>query len=422
MVLSSVSFPSATGDTDNEVESESFQYFFSEQTSEIRLHTKQKSTPLKVLIVFDSYFLSVTILQVDGMLNIRDLILLFLLGIGFQGSFVIASQFVFSLPVSFLHTIVMAGGHAFLTIFWLLRCIVDSAYRNRLVTRSHSLFLSKLPCGVVASLTMFAVLGDFILKVLQSIDAEVVSIILPVHFVLCCLFNFRSMETLPLCIITVGFLIVLLAIRIDETAIPDFMSIVVLLFVVVCFAVGNWIHCKFMSSFNSGLVTLVEILTSLLASLVVLLSKMSKESVIAAFSETTLSENMPLVVLSVVVVPFIVFAGRLLLQSSGLRTFVCISLVPLACSWSLCSNIAGLAIGTIILLAGVVFFVSHDSESPRPRINQQIDKAAAELNKLFLLIGIDYCQAPARGRIFIDSRSGVKSNELHPISVDTHNK
>jgi hypothetical protein len=120
----------------------------------------------------------------------------------------------------------------------------------------------------VAGLMMFAVPGYFLLKVLQSIDAKVVSIILPVHFVLCCLFNFRSMETLPMCIITAGFLIVLLSIIIDETAIPDFMSSVVLLFVIVCFAVGNWIHCKFMISFDSGL---VEILTSLLVSLVVLL-------------------------------------------------------------------------------------------------------------------------------------------------------
>jgi glucan phosphoethanolaminetransferase (alkaline phosphatase superfamily) len=130
------------------------------------------------------------------------------------------------------------------------------------------------------------------------------------------------METLPLYIITVGFLIVLLPIRIDKTVIPDSMSIIVLLFVVVCFAVGNWSHYKFMSSFDSELVALVEIVTSVIASLVVLLSKISKENIVAAFSETTLSEDMPLVVLSPVVVPFIVFAGRLLLQSSGLRRFV----------------------------------------------------------------------------------------------------
>jgi hypothetical protein len=273
----------------------------------------------------------------------------------------------------------MAAGHAFSTVFWLLRCIFDSAYRSRLVNRSHSLFLSKLPFGVLAGLAMFAVPGYFILKLLQSLNADVISVILPVHFVLCGLLNFRGMETLPLCVITVGFLVVLLSIRIDETAIPDFASIVMLLFVIVCFAAGNWIHSKFMSSFDSGLVALVQILTSLLASLVVLSWKMSKESVLAAFSETTLRENMPLVLLSALVVPFIVFTGSFLLQSSGLRHFACVSLVPITCNWSLCSNIAGLAIGNVVLLVGVVLFLSYDSEWPRFRINRQVDDITERL-------------------------------------------
>jgi hypothetical protein len=235
----------------------------------------------------------------------------------------------FVVPVIYLDAFETLCAYVIISIVTVVRILLDPNALQRF--RSHTLvgFAPRFFPSCICGLLCFALPHCRFLRAIREVDLSVIAVVLPLHFVLCAIVEFKALETTFLVLVVSGAAAMIASVEFADYALPDLGDLFDLLLVQFSWSLGFVVHKKTLRSCDTCLTLLLEMAVGLVVSLVRLFFQLSWDELVEmslALSNDFLHRVM---CLSLIVKPCLCLGICFALNFCDLSVFGAASLIPL---------------------------------------------------------------------------------------------